>query len=163
MICPRCGKDEVSPGTGLCIICATDVSGEEKRDRLLELIERDPIEFMRQAIPPADLFEHEAVLARLKRALAGRPDVYREDPLIRAWCDSKGHATEDGEVIEGGEKGWKRWLGGKAPDAPAQPEVEPDLDGGRELFGQPNVLELLIDDVETSGLVGERALVGALS
>lgn len=161
MLCPRCSKDEVTPGTGLCIICATETSEEEQQHSLMDLIEKDPFEFMRQAVPPAGLILHEQVRARLKGSLRNDPRCFKAEDFIRTWCESKGHATEEGEIIDGGEIGWKRWLQTNT-EKPKHPEVEPDLEAGHALFDEPNVLDLFADDVAASGLVGERPIVKLL-
>ena len=57
------------------------------------------------------------------------PDAFDPKALLKGWCDSAGHTTEAGEHIEGGEKGWKRWLATRTSSAQEQ-EIEPDL-GGR--------------------------------
>src|SRR5438552_305549 len=50
MLCPRCSKNDVTPGTGLCLLCANETSDEEKHRSIIDLIERDPLEFMSRVL-----------------------------------------------------------------------------------------------------------------
>jgi hypothetical protein len=148
-------------GAGLCVECqdearavSTGLSFEEGRQRA----RTDPTGYIRDEHPSFDPIQRHQIEAELIAGLKSLGGIADPKRLVRSWEMTRNTLDPDGNEIEGGEPGWRRYLQASSSRAAyRRPEIAPDLGAGLRLAAEPKILQRFAEAAAKLGLVGEES------